>query len=91
MKKLPSIYKNSNINPINNNKSKCIIKEESKEDILNYLFNELPNPYDIKVTIKTKDKIINDYIVSRTKTNIDTLNNDKINLKDIEYIKKANN
>ena len=54
MKKLPSIFKNININPINNNKNKCIVKE----DILNYLFTELPNPYDIKVEIKKKDKVI---------------------------------
>lgn len=85
MKKLPNLFKNDNINPINNNKNKCIIKE----DILNYLFTEIPNPYDIKVEIKTKDKIIKDYIVSRTKTTIDTLNNNKINISDIEYIKKA--
>ena len=85
MKKLPNIFKNNNIKTINNNKNKCIIKE----DILNYLFTEIPNPYDIKVEIKTKDKIIKDYIVSRTKTTIDTLNNNKINISDIEYIKKA--
>ena len=82
---LPNIFKNNNIKTINNNKNKCIIKE----DILNYLFTEIPNPYDIKVEIKTKDKIIKDYIVSRTKTTIDTLNNNKINISDIEYIKKA--
>jgi len=82
MNKLPKLYKNTNIN-ISNNKTKSIIKE----DILTDIFN-LPNPYDIKVIIKTNNKVIEDYIISKNNNYIYLLNHDKINIKDIEYIKK---
>ena len=82
MNKLPKLYKNTNIN-ISNNKTKSIIKE----DILTDIFNS-PNPYDIKVIIKTNNKVIEDYIISKNNNYIYLLNHDKINIKDIEYIKK---
>lgn len=87
MKKLPSIYKNININPKNNNKTKSIIKEEN---ILDTIFN-MTHPYDIKVIIKTKNKVIEDYLIDRNETTITPLNSEKINIKDIEniQIKKA--
>lgn len=83
MKNLPSIYKNNNINIKNNNKTKSIIKE----DILENIFS-MNNPYNIKVIIKTKDKVIEDYLIERNEKYIIPLNNDKINIEDIEYIKK---
>ena len=87
MNKLPSIYKNNNINPKDNNKTKSIVKEEN---ILDSIFSN-SKPYDIKVIIKTKDKIIEDYLIDRTKDYIIPLNNEKININDIIdiQIKKA--
>ena len=82
MKKLPNIYKNNKINPKNNNKTKSIIEE----DILDNIFM-MDKPYDIKVIIKTKDKIIEDYLIERNNNYIVPLNHEKIKTKDIEYIK----
>ena len=81
MKKLPKIYKNNNINPKDNNKKICHLKEEiinNKEDILNEIFNGLSHPYNIEVLIKTNNKIYETYLVSKTKKNIITLDNDVI-------------
>ncbi len=83
MNNLPNIYKNNNINPKDNNKIKSIIKD----DILENIFN-MNKPYNIKVIIKTKDKVIEDYLIEKNEKYIIPLNNEKINIKDIEYIKK---
>lgn len=82
MKNLPSIYKNNNIKIKDNNKIKSIIKD----DVLDNIFN-MSKPYNIKVQIKTKDKVIEDYLINRNSNYIIPLNHEKINLKDIEYIK----
>ena len=82
MKNLPSIYKNNSIKPKDNNKTKSIIKN----DVLDNIFS-MSKPYDIKVIIKTKDKVIEDYLISKNSNYIIPLNHEKIYIKDIEYIK----
>lgn len=94
MKKLPKIYKNNNINPKDNNKKICHLKEEiinNKEDILNEIFNGLSHPYNIKVLIKTNNKIYETYLVSKTKKNIVTLDNDVIPIDSILNIEIKQN
>ena len=88
MKKLPEIYKN-NINPKDNNKTICHLENKEELDNTFYdIFNKYSHPYDIKVIIKTREKTIEDYIIYKTNNYIHLLNNDKVNIKDIEYIKK---
>ena len=88
MKKLPDLYKNLNINPINNNKSECILKENniSKEKVLDSIFNGLGHPYNTKVIITTKNKVIETYLISKTSKNVTTLDNEIIKIDDIENI-----
>lgn len=88
MKKLPDLYKNLNMNPINNNKSECILKENniSKEEVLDKIFNGLGHSYNTKVIIRTKNKVLETYLVSKTNKNIVTLDNEVINIEDIEDI-----
>ena len=91
MKKLPEIYK-SNINPQDNNKTICHLEnKEELDNVFNDIFNKYSHPYDIKVIIKTKEKTIEDYIISKTNNYIYLLNNDKVHIKDIEYIRKKTN
>lgn len=86
MKKLPSIYKHNISKTVNNNKRVCHIKEEEKTSTtLEELFNN-KQFYDIKLKIKTKDKLLNTYIIAYNKKEIVTLNNETINIEDIEEI-----
>lgn len=81
----PSIYKNPNINPINHNKNKTIIKETNTnvEEELNKIFNGFSYPYNTKVILKTINKEIETYLVKRTKDSIITLDNEIIPIKEI--------
>lgn len=91
MKKLPNIYKNENVIPINNNKKSCYLENESvveKQSLditekLNIIFNGMGYSYNIAVVIKTKDKEYHTSLVARTKNNLVTLDNDVIPIKDI--------
>ena len=94
MKRLPKIYKNNDINPKDNNKKICHLKEEiinNKEDILNEIFNGLSHPYNTKVLIKTNNKIYETYLVSKTKKNIITLDNEIIPIDSILNIEIKQN
>ena len=88
MKKLPELYKNTNINIKDNNKRTCYINENNEVDeVLDIIFNGLSSPYQKQVEIKTTNNIYETYLVHKTSNNITTLDNIIIPIKDIEYIK----
>lgn len=88
MKKLPKLYKNEINKNISNNKKYCYlenesIKEENINDKLENIFNGIGYSYNIPVSIKTKTKEYNTSLVSKTKNNIITLDNDVIKIDEI--------
>lgn len=94
MKKLPKLYKNENSKPLDNNKKYCYLKEE-KEDNRNSIdekiyniFNGIGYSYNIPVRIKTKDKEYNTSLVTKTKNNLITLDNEVIKIEDIISIEE---
>ena len=93
MKKLPKLYKHEKLNLINHNrKAYCISEDESvKETIqetLDMIFNTMGHPYNERVFIKTIKKTYETYLVSRTKQNVLTLDNEIIPIEEILFIKK---
>ncbi len=80
----PSLFKNTNINPIDHNKKQTIIKEINTniEDILNQIFNN-KYPFNTKVFIKTNTKEIETYLIKRTEDTITTLDEEKIPINEI--------
>ena len=93
MKKLPKLYKNENSNITSHNRREyritdSLFEEEDNINILDEIFNGFSHPYTQKVLIKTSKKEYITYLVSRTKQNLLTLDNDIIPLKDILSIKK---
>lgn len=91
MKKLPKLFKNEIDKPLNNNKKYCYLKEETSEQVdkltidekINKIFNGLGNAYNVPVKIKTKDKVFTTSLVSKTKNNLVTLDNEVIKIEDI--------
>lgn len=89
MKKLPKLYKNEINKNINNNKKYCYLKNEvgeEKDNIaekLRKIFNGMGYSYNIPVIIRTKDKEYNTSLISKTKNNIITLDNEVIKIEDI--------
>jgi len=93
MKKLPEIYKNQINKKINNNKNYCYLKEDRHEnnaiknttieEKLTFIFNGMGYSYNIPVTITTKDKVYKTSLVTKTKNNLITLDNDVIKINDI--------
>ncbi len=88
-KKLPSIFKNTNYGPINNNKKIFYSTLDTQKE------NSIKENWDIDgeyifntpVNIETNDGTIQTKIVSKVKDHILTSNNKKIKLKDIKSIK----
>ena len=80
----PSLFKNTNINPIDHNKKQTIIKEINTniEDILNQIFNN-KYPFNTKVFITTNTKEIETYLIKRTEDTITTLDEEKIPISEI--------
>lgn len=96
MKKLPEIYKNNINKKINNNKKMCILKnvnEEIKEkpvnieEILSKIFNGIGYSYNIPLLIETKNKKYETSLITKTKNNVVTLDNDIIPINEIVNIK----
>lgn len=89
MKKLPKIYKNEINKNITNNKNYCYLQNEKRnttsslEEKINDIFSGIGYSYNIPVTIKTKDKVYNTSLVSKTKNNLVTLDNEIIKIDDI--------
>jgi hypothetical protein len=87
MKRLPELYKNTNIS-LSNNKKYCYVEEQNNiqnieeiENKIKSIIHETNN--NNQVIIKTKDKEYKTIIVAKVNNNIITLNNDKIPIKDI--------
>lgn len=89
MKKLPKIYQNKIDKNIHNNKEIDYVKESNKniKEILNIIFNGEGYSYNKEVIIETNNKVYDTYIITRTKTNIVTLEDEIININDIKDIK----
>lgn len=90
MKKLPSIYKNEINKKIKNNREVTYIKEEEQNvnEIIDSIFNGLGYSYNIPLIITTKNKVYETSLISRTKTKINTLDNDSIPINEIISIER---
>lgn len=90
MKKLPSIYKNEINKKIKNNREVTYIKEEKQNinEIIDSIFNGLGYSYNIPLVITTKNKVYETSLISRTKTKINTLDNDSITINEIISIER---
>lgn len=85
MKKLPRIYQNRINKKISNNKEIDYVKNKNTNvrDTLNKIFTGRGYSYNIPVIIETNNKVYDTSIVTRTKTNIITLDNEVIKINDI--------
>ncbi len=94
MKKLPKIYKNEITKKINNNKEVCYLKNRQTSDVtphqkkdieltLDEIFSGIGYSYNIPVTIKTSTKTYDTSLITKTKNNVVTLDNDIISIEDI--------
>lgn len=94
MKDLPKLYKNENSIITDNNKKVCYLEKEQKKLVmeeLNSIFNDLNTQNinnNIKVFIKTKKKSYETSIIIKTKKDIITIDDEKIPIEDIVYIKR---
>ena len=101
MKKLPKIYQTEFNKKINNNKKSCYVEQDQinlkedyiqdKESILEEIFSGFGYSYNIPLQIKTKTKLYETSLISRTKKNIITIDNDIIPISEIIHIKKKKN
>ena len=93
MKKLPKIYQNEITKSIKNNKTVFRFKNEETNssleedktitDTIEEIFNGIGYSYNIPVTIMTKEKTYKTTLVSKTKNNIVTIDNEVIPIEDI--------
>lgn len=93
MKKLPELYKNLDSKPKDNNKKVYYMENKqeetrvsSVEEQLESIFHTLGYSYNIPVEIKTKDNTYHTSLVTRTKENVLTIDNQIIAIKDIIQI-----
>ena len=94
MKDLPKLYKNENSIITDNNKKVCYLEKKKKKLVmeeLNSIFNDLNTQNinnNIKVFIKTKKKSYETSIIIKTKKDIITIDDERIPIEDIVYIKR---
>ena len=96
MKKLPELYKNNNIKPIDNNKKVYYMKNEdmrkasntSVEEELDNIFHGLGYSYNIPVELVTTKKTYHTSLVTKTKENVITIDNIIIPISEIISITK---
>lgn len=96
MKKLPEIYKNQNTKLIDNNKKVYYMKKEENrsmikntiEEQLDNIFHGLGYSYNIPVEIITKNTTYHTSLVTKTKENVVTIDNQVIPISDIISITK---
>ena len=95
MKKLPNLYTNTFEKKIDNSLEYIKVNNKEKNYSLsltelnkkiNTIFKSNNYIYKIKVEITLKDKVINTYLIGKTKNNLITLDNELININDIENI-----
>lgn len=80
----PSLFKNTNINPINHNKKQAIVEKINTdiEEVLNQIFKE-KYPFNTKVLLKTNTKSLETYLIKRTEKTITTLDEEIIPINEI--------
>lgn len=102
MKKLPKIYQNEITKNINNNKKYCYLEEErsipsekvekmnsiSVKEELDNIFSGFGYSYNIPIIIKTSSKEYKTSLVSRTKNNVVTIENEIIPITEIISIER---
>ena len=93
MKKLPELYKNLNSKPKDNNKKVYYMENDIRsaekniiEKEIENIFNTLGYSYNIPVEIKTTKEVYHTSLVSKTKENVLTLDNQNIPIKEIIQI-----
>lgn len=90
MKKLPKIYKNEDINTIDNNKKVCKVEEinsfNNVSDTLKYIRTGLGEEYNTEVIIETINNTYDTSLITKTKDYVITKDNELINIKDIKNI-----
>ena len=99
MKKLPKIYQNEITKSIKNNKTVFRFKNEETNssleedktitDTIEEIFNGIGYSYNIPVTIRTNEKTYKTTLVSKTKNNIVTIDNEVIPIKEIITLEKS--
>lgn len=79
-----SLFKNTNINPINHNKKQAIVEKINTdiEEVLNQIFKE-KYPFNTKVLLKTNTKSLETYLIKRTEKTITTLDEEIIPISEI--------
>jgi len=102
MKKLPKIYQNEITKNINNNKKYCYLEDEktvqkqqsergrlfSVKEELDNIFSGFGYSYNIPLIIKTTSKEYKTSLVSRTKNNVVTIENEIIPITEIISIER---
>lgn len=100
MKKLPKVYQHEFNKKINNNKEVCFLREEPGKIIepsttinetITEIFSGIGYSYNIPVIIKTTNKVYETNLISKTKNNLITLDNEVIPIEEIISIKKIKN
>lgn len=94
MKKLPELYKNNNMKPIDNNKKVYYMKnEESRtinnntvEEELDSIFHSLGYSYNIPVELVTTKGIYYTSLVTKTKEHVVTIDNQIIPISEIRQV-----
>lgn len=94
MKNLPELYKNNNMNPIDNNKKVYYMKKKdsrelnnnSVEDELDSIFHSLGYSYNIPVELVTTKGIYYTSLVTKTKENVVTIDNQIIPISEIRRV-----
>lgn len=96
MKKLPELYKNNNIKPIDNNKKVYYMKNNdirsvnhtSVEEELDNIFHGLGYSYNIPVELVTTKETYHTSLVTKTKEHVVTIDNIIIPISEIISITK---
>ena len=98
MRKLPQIYQCAPETIKTNNKNKCIVENVFVEEecsntqtIIDEVFSELGYPFNILLTITTKEFEKTTSLIAKTKENIFTIDNEIIPISEILSIKRKKN
>ena len=94
MKNLPELYKNNNMNPIDKNKKVYYMKKKdsrelnnnSVEDELDSIFHSLGYSYNIPIELVTTKGIYYTSLVTKTKENVVTIDNQIIPISEIRRV-----
>ena len=94
-KNLPKVFANPINKQLNNNKEVFLSTEEIRYDRMDNILGKIneifANPHHVyksKVEIRMGNDVINTVIEGKTNKELLTLNGDKININDIDYIER---